>query len=143
MDYVPERIIKSDNLLNKIMLGFNIAVPVVYGSINFISNYLAIEVGVLPAWVKWTSRGSNISAVFFQIISGIFLFYALFKIQQFITKEDISLVDLKKMAIHSVAFGLYMVAAATQQIFWVINYSNPNDKTFKNDLIVDIVCNSA
>ena len=88
MEYVPERIIKSDNILNKIMLSFNILVPALYGSFMFANNYFAIEKGDIPSLIDTINRCSNILAVVLQIISGVFLFYALFKIKQFITKED-------------------------------------------------------
>ena len=42
MDYVPERIIKADNTLNKIMICLNINFPVLYGLANAICNYFEI-----------------------------------------------------------------------------------------------------
>ena len=43
MDYVPERIVKADNLLNKIMLSFNTAVPVLFSFSMMMTNYLRIQ----------------------------------------------------------------------------------------------------
>ena len=95
------------------MLGLNITIPVLYGCAVFLGNYFLIEVGARPLWVICASAGSDILSVLLQIISGVFLFYALFQIKQFITKDATTYVNLKKMALHSSAFGLYMLAAAT------------------------------
>jgi hypothetical protein len=81
MDYVPERIKKADNILNKFMLSFNIAVPVIYGISQFVNNLLGIEFLRFPGWIRYTNRVLNISAVLLQLISGLFLFWALLKIK--------------------------------------------------------------
>ena len=39
MDYVPEKIIKADNILNKITLSLNIVLPLVAGSCTFLANF--------------------------------------------------------------------------------------------------------
>ena len=114
MDYVPDRIIKADNRLNKIMLSFNVVIAVLYSALCVFCNLsrMANVEGTGLSWLLWSSRCLNILAIVFQVISGLFLFYAIFKIKSIITKEDSKLVNLKTMAIHSVAFGLYMIAAA-------------------------------
>ena len=114
MDYVPDRIIKADNRLNNFMLSFNIVIAVLYSTLNIFCNFSRMknDSGEGLLWLLWSSRCLNILAIVFQIISGLFLFYAIFKIKSIITKEDSKLVNLKTMAIHSVAFGLYMIAAA-------------------------------
>ena len=113
MDYVPDRIIKADNCLNKIMLSFNIVIAVLYSASCFLGNLSRMknDLGAEPIWLKWSARCLNILAIVFQVISGLFLFYAIFKIKSIITKEDSKLVNLKTMAIHSIAFGLYMLVA--------------------------------
>ena len=95
------------------MIGLNIALPVIFGCTNFLYDYFTIEVGVTPFWLSVTGRFSQILSVLLQIISGFFLFYALFWIKQFINKDTSTFVNLKKMALHSSAFGLYMLAAVT------------------------------
>ena len=50
MDYVPDRIIKADNLLNKIMLGLNITIPVLYAVLVAITNFIEIEYQKKPFW---------------------------------------------------------------------------------------------
>ena len=47
------------------------------------------------------------------------------------------------MAVQSGSFVLYMVAAATLQVFMIIVYVNINQKTIKNSIISDIACNGA
>ena len=48
MDYVPDRIIKADNHLNKIMIGLNIAIPVIYASFLALANFWEIEYDKKP-----------------------------------------------------------------------------------------------
>ena len=63
MDYVPERIIKADNILNKIMLGLNIGIPILYGSSTFVNNYFEIKVLLDPLWIRLMNRILNILVV--------------------------------------------------------------------------------
>ena len=64
MDYVPDRIIKADNLLNKFMLSFNIIIPIFYSATMIIGNFIRMRnKGTDPAWLNWSNRGFNILAV--------------------------------------------------------------------------------
>ena len=94
MDYVPERIIKADNILNKVILGLNIVFPLLACSFTFVYN-LQEENGI-KLWVYLAITISFYLTFLLQVASGIFLFYALFKIERFITKEDKGLVNVKK-----------------------------------------------
>ena len=48
------------------------------------------------------------------------------------------------MALHSISFGLYMLAASIQQLFFALAFSDPKNPKKKYDLIIsDIACNGA
>jgi hypothetical protein len=48
MDYVPERIIKADNLLNSILVVLNVAIPIIYAILVAITNYIELSHGTKP-----------------------------------------------------------------------------------------------
>ena len=148
MDYVPEKVIKADNILNKTMLGLNIAFPTLFSCTQFIGNFYAIEYGIqVPKWINILNRSSNILTVLLQVMSGVFLFYAIFKIKQIITNEDKQFVNIKTMAIHSVSFGLYIIAIIVTQVFWILANKATSYESYlkraKNEEIAEIVCNCA
>ena len=47
---------KCDSALNKIMMFFNILLPVLFGICNFFWNYIAITDGIEPFWLWMANR---------------------------------------------------------------------------------------
>jgi hypothetical protein len=63
MDYVPERIIKADNLLNSILVVLNIAIPIIYAILVAITNYIEITQRKKPFLIQLIARSFNVLAV--------------------------------------------------------------------------------
>ena len=77
-----------------------------------------------------------------QIISGLFLGFAIFKIRKFLNKKGYShLLDTKILAIHTTTFGFYMVSIVIYTIFLMIDNLNLGKETEKKFYIANIFCN--
>ena len=108
---VPQNILKCDKAINKTMITLNIFFPLMYGISTFQWNYIEIYIGEKPLWLVIGARLLINVIVFLQIVSGTFVGYALFKIKQSINKEDASIVNVKTMTFHLLAFGIYTFSA--------------------------------
>ena len=108
---VPQNILKCDKAINKTMITLNIFFPLMYGISTFQWNYVEIYIGEKPLWLVIGARLLINVIVFLQIVSGTFVGYALFKIKQSINKEDASIVNVKTMTFHLLAFGIYTFSA--------------------------------
>ena len=130
LEYIPERIINADNLLNSILFALNTVIPILFGLSNFGAGYLSqYRKKNIPKWISIADIILSNSVVLLQIISGLFLFFAIFRIKNLITKEDSALVNISAMILHSTAFGLYIVAAIVNQVFYeeVLEYHTTDD----------------
>ena len=79
-----------------------------------------------------------------EIVSGIFILYAVFRIRKYIKKGvKPSQIDWGNLTLHASAFFFYTIALFINNIFEVIYfYSSQNiEKAFKNYLIADLVSN--
>ena len=58
---------------------------------------------------------------FVPIISGIYLFMALFKINKSVKSQEDTQVNLKTMALHATSFGLFMVSTIFYMYVYVMD----------------------
>ena len=56
--------------------------------------------------------GSYATTVLLSITSGCVLFYALYKIKQYLKTKPDAQANIKAMSLHATSFGLYMLSAA-------------------------------
>lgn len=82
--------------------------------------------------------------VILQVISGLFLGYALYQIRKIITKEDSNMINLNTMTCHICAFGLYLSAAVILQFYYIEYYFDIENKQKEyNAKFAEICCASA
>ena len=113
--------------VNRIFLGLNVLASIINSALVFYSNIAFFnytksnEHNNMLNILNLSSLVATVGIGLLQIVSGIFLGYAIFTIRKFLRKSGSKTdVNTTTLAIHSISFGLYMVSIVIQNVFYVI-----------------------
>ena len=115
---VPKNIVICDQITNWVFLILNSIPPVLYG-VGSISYFEAYENRNIKSYHLFFSlaRISYLVTEFIPIMSGVYLFTALYFLRKFV-RDDYE-VNFKAMSLHATSFGLYM---ASVLLYIFVNY---------------------
>lgn len=128
----PESQVKRLKLLNTLMLAINIFVPIVYSLVLIYINIVEVRDGASPistsVLVFWTYTVSHDMVGVLQLVSGIFLLVAVFKIRSFLLGAGMrTQVDYKTMTVHAASFILYSLTIILLYAIYFVYTSMPDD----------------
>ena len=103
---LPESKLKCDQTLNKIMLCLNIALPF----LNYVAVFYVNSISATK-WVLILCVCMKFLILLLQLVTGIFLGYAINEIiKKLKSGDNPAEVDVRILAVHAIAFGLYMIS---------------------------------
>ena len=125
------------------LLGLNIAAPIVAGIFLFIDNFFYYTKRHSQTPYAWAYTYSMTVNAAFQIISGLFILYAVYKIGHTMRNKGLKAkdVDSKNLALHAAAFVIYMLALVVDVVFFFNYMVNGTKDAFKSFIIVQIIGN--
>lgn len=119
--------VKCHHVTKVLFVVLNIAVVIMAGVMLFMDNlvYYRTQSNDLEAWAfAYLSFGGYL----LQMISGVFILYAIYKIKGVLKKGlKSSQINEKNLTFHGVCFSLYLLGLACDAIFWV-NYNVQHGK---------------
>ena len=103
--------IRCDKITNWVFLILN-AIPPILSGLGYIGYYSAGANGNMEMSDIFLQLGNifGLFTLFTPIISGIYLFIALYKINKSVRNQDDLQVNLKAMALHATSFGFFMAS---------------------------------
>jgi hypothetical protein len=135
---VPKSIVECDKITNWVLLSLNVIPPILFfaGYVGpyFASNY-ADSFNVMRSV-------SFLVAMFVPIVSGIYLFTALYLIKKSVGNG--SQVNIKAMTLHATSFGLYMVSVLLFIFIWLMYLYSAyiDDEAYSICLGITSICSS-
>jgi hypothetical protein len=142
---VPQRILKHDRITNWVFLTLNTLPPILLG-VGYIGYHIANTNNHADFGKKLLKLGkiSRLVSLFVPIISGVYLFTALYKINKSVKSQDDTQVNLKAMALHATSFGLFMASTLFFIFVYVMDYyfDRMTGKVFYISGGATIICSS-
>ena len=127
---VPASLISRDRLIFWLVLGLNILAPLATSTTGFIAN---LEGGRTDQSAKnWiiASIVTRYSVGLMQLVSGVFIGVAIYKIRAFIADgTQSSNLNVLILVLHSITFGLYIVSVVVYYVFYTIYYLHWSDES--------------
>ena len=115
---VPQNLIKRDEKADKVLTFLNISAPIIEGV-----GFFLIDCCFHPNALFWTYISAKLAVVILQLVSAVFLGFAIFKIRKYIKEggqtEQVDVIQLVK---HFSAFGLYLVSSLVLIVFYILYF---------------------
>lgn len=115
---IPAEMVAKDKMVYVAMLSLNFLIPLAEASTLLIYN-LNDERTRLETISMITMR---VVVGVLQIVSGVFLGYAILKVKRYLDDKEGSHVNARILAVFSIMFGLYMVCVVVYNVFWCLYY---------------------
>lgn len=128
------------------LLVLNIAAPIVAGVFLFIDNFFYYTKRHSQSPFAWAYTYSMTVNAAFQIISGLFILYAVYQIGHTMRNKGLKAkdVDTRNLALHAAAFVIYMLALIVDVVFffnYMVNATKNKKDAFRSFIIVQIIGN--
>lgn len=135
---IPSEMVAKDKVVYVAILSLNLLIPLAEATSLLIYN-LNDERTRLETIGMITMR---VAVGVLQIVSGVFLGYAILKVKRYLSDKEGSHVNARILAVFSVMFGLYMVCVVVYNVFWCLYYKTNGQSTqsLTNLFVVWIVC---
>jgi magnesium-transporting ATPase (P-type) len=115
----PEDMTRYDEKLNKLLRYANVVVPLIDAGLLLNANLQN------PPSILWNNV--SVAGLFcvglLQLISVVYLFYAILKIRNHLSVQSPKQLNIKMLVINLLAFSLYLVSLIVYYVFYLILYS--------------------